>query len=259
MDVRGGAAVLAMLASLCSLTAWGQFTIYPSQPRLGETVRLQIPSGSFGTSSDVWDVRGNRVTMTGNRITVGLVNRGMGTELPNQSPRFDVPMGQFPEGTYQVDVQIETLDRAIIRNLGSTSFSVAPRAYSDPLWNLTDLWWNPAEPGWGINLVQHPSGVLFATWFVYASDGRATWYVVPDARPIGLGSGFRGQIYRTTGPAFCPDNGQCLGLPFDPAAVSVFPVGQAVISISPSDFDQAMISITVDGATVSRFVRRQGF
>ncbi len=168
-------------------------------------------------------------------------------------------MGQFPEGSYQVDVQVESPGGTVIRNVGSASFSVAPRSSADPLWNLTDLWWNPDESGWGINMVQHPSGVLFATWFVYAADGRATWYVIPDARPIGLGTGFRGLVYRTTGPAFCADNEPCIGLRFNPAAVNVVQVGEASIDFFSYDYERAILSITVDGKTVSRTVRRQSF
>src|SRR5215831_3630119 len=32
--------------------------------------------------------------------------------------------------------------------------------------NFSDLWWNPAESGWGVNL-QQQGNILFATWFTY--------------------------------------------------------------------------------------------
>jgi len=198
--------------------------------------------------------------MTGNRITVGIVTRGIGLSPPEPSPRIDLPLGQFPEGTFVVDVEIESLDRTLIRSVGSATFSVLPKATGDPLWNLTDLWWVASESGWGINLIQHPSGVLFATWFVYAADGRPTWYVVPDARPVSLGAGFRGQVYRTSGPPFCTDAGTpCPGSPFDPSAVNTVLVGQALFDFSPSDYEQAFMRITIDGKTVEKTLRRQSF
>lgn len=252
---------LCLLVSALALSssAAGQASIFPQQPRNGETVRLQIPAGAFGTSSDAWDYRSNRVTMVDGRLVVGIVNRGPGNDLPLASPAVDLPLGQFPEGTYQVDVRVERIDRSVITNVGTVSFTVPPRVAGAPIWNLTDLWWNPAEPGWGINLAQRPSGILFATWFVYGSDGKATWYVVPDARSIALGAAFVGPIYRTTGPIFCGDNLPCVGLPFDPSLVTVTQVGQASIFFSSANYDRAQISITVDGKTVTRDIQRQSF
>lgn len=237
----------------------GQLTIFPQEPRNGETVRLQIPLGAFGVSSDAWDYRANRVTMVDGRLVVGIVNRGPSNELPMPSPSVDLPLGQLPEGTYQVDVRIERIDRTLISNVGTVSFTVPPRVVTAPLWNLTDLWWNPAESGWGINLAQRPSGILFATWFVYGSDGKATWYVVPDARSAALGTAFVGPVYRTTGPVFCGDNQPCPGLSFDPSLVTVSPVGQATIFLNSGNYDRARITFTVDGKTVTREIQRQSF
>ena len=32
--------------------------------------------------------------------------------------------------------------------------------------NYQDLWWNPAESGWGVNFT-HQGDIIFATWFTY--------------------------------------------------------------------------------------------
>ena len=40
--------------------------------------------------------------------------------------------------------------------------------------DVSDLWWNPAESGWGLQMVQE-SGFVFATLFIYGQDGRPTW------------------------------------------------------------------------------------
>ena len=36
--------------------------------------------------------------------------------------------------------------------------------------NYQDLWWVPAESGWGINISQQ-GDVMFATWFIYGANG----------------------------------------------------------------------------------------
>ena len=47
--------------------------------------------------------------------------------------------------------------------------------------DFSDLWFNPAESGWGVNL-NHQMDVIFATLFVYGPDGKAKWYVASDLR-----------------------------------------------------------------------------
>ena len=39
----------------------------------------------------------------------------------------------------------------------------------------SDLWWNPQESGWGLNLVQQDE-TAFVTLFVYDAENRPTWY-----------------------------------------------------------------------------------
>jgi hypothetical protein len=41
--------------------------------------------------------------------------------------------------------------------------------------DLTDLWWNPSESGWGMNIA-HQSNVLFLTFVLYGADGNAGWF-----------------------------------------------------------------------------------
>ena len=41
--------------------------------------------------------------------------------------------------------------------------------------DYTDLWWNPAESGWGVNVVQSDT-FMFLTFFIYGQDGKPTWY-----------------------------------------------------------------------------------
>src|SRR5947199_3365869 len=61
------------------------------------------------------------------------------------------------------------------------------------------LWWNPAESGWGLNTT-HQGSILFATLFVYDSDGQPLWLVASGLMDMGEYT-YSGQPYRTNGPA----------------------------------------------------------
>src|SRR5437588_7218298 len=43
---------------------------------------------------------------------------------------------------------------------------------------ITDMWWNPAESGWGVNIILQNS-VVFATFFVYDANHNPVWYTAP--------------------------------------------------------------------------------
>src|SRR6185295_19593915 len=47
---------------------------------------------------------------------------------------------------------------------------------STPFADFTDLWWNPNESGWGLNLIQHPTNQIFGVWYTYDANGKRTWF-----------------------------------------------------------------------------------
>jgi len=112
--------------------------------------------------------------------------------------------------------------------------------------NYTDLWWNAAESGWGMNLNQQGE-TIFATVFTYAADRRNTWLVASALARQPNGS-FAGALYRATGPAF---NAQPWG------AYALTQVG--TLSITFSGPDSGTLVYTVNGLTVSKVVTRQRF
>ena len=119
-----------------------------------------------------------------------------------------------------------------------------------PSADVTDLWWNPAESGWGVNLIQQADKV-FATFFVYGSDGRARWYLSSDMQGNGPGGDqpalYRGNLYETDGPV--------VGRTFDPSMVTRRLAGTVTFEYHrPSD---GILSYTVDGNAVSKRVTRQ--
>ena len=111
--------------------------------------------------------------------------------------------------------------------------------------DYTDLWWNPNENGWGINLIQQ-YGTLFATLFVYGTDNSARWYVASQLE--GSPSSFSGTLYQTTGPAFsAPWTG---GSP---------PTAVGSMSVSFSGPNAGTLTYTVNGVTVSKSIQRQNW
>jgi len=114
----------------------------------------------------------------------------------------------------------------------------------------SDLWWNPKESGWGVNVVQQLE-TAFVTLFVYDADGRPTWYVAPAASVYAYAAGglpqFRGALYRTRGPWH--------GGPFDPKRVEVAPAGEVYLEVLEKN--RMRVYYTADGVAVSKEVVRQ--
>ncbi|APV49575.1 hypothetical protein BWI17_07720 [Betaproteobacteria bacterium GR16-43] len=125
------------------------------------------------------------------------------------------------------------------------------------------LWWaSPAasESGWGLNIT-HQGNTLFATWFTYDTDGSPMWLVMSngmreqayeDGGYYGMGmyyytNTFTGALYRTTGPAF--------GTAFNPAAVTLTPVGMATFIFD--DPSAPIFSYSVNGVMGSKTLTRQ--
>ncbi|HET9471610.1 MAG TPA: hypothetical protein VFO24_10940, partial [Usitatibacter sp.] len=113
--------------------------------------------------------------------------------------------------------------------------------------DASDLWWIPAEDGWGLNVSQQEA-TLFATLFVYGADGKAAWFVAPGMTPVSPGSvTFSGDLYATTGPAF--------SAAWDPSLRTNRKVGTATFAFDT--VATATFTYVVDGAAVVKHVVRQ--
>ncbi len=115
--------------------------------------------------------------------------------------------------------------------------------------DITDMWWNPAESGWGVNIILQ-NDVAFMTFFVYDTTSTPIWYT-SDIHYQGIdGTGalvWTGNLYATTGPWF--------GGPFPPSNVTRRQAG--TVSFALSSIDQATLSYSVDGVVVTRALERQ--
>lgn len=126
---------------------------------------------------------------------------------------------------------------------------LSPPEPAVPAFDYSDLWWNAAESGWGLNLIQHASHVIFGVMYTYEPPNRAAWFVLPGGT-WSSPTVYSGLLYRVTGPAF--NNAT-----FDPAAVDVRQVGTATLTFA--DRDHGTFAFSVDGTAVTKTITRQPF
>lgn len=92
--------------------------------------------------------------------------------------------------------------RLLLPSLAAALVALAPpAAATTSTTDYTDLWYWPPESGWGVNVVQQ-GDIVFATFFVYASDGTPHWFVVPEGRSVASSPGqnqFTGMLFQTRG------------------------------------------------------------
>jgi hypothetical protein len=108
------------------------------------------------------------------------------------------PVGPATAGSFQFVLDgrygEKTFTRAVFGDPVRQCFldpAVVPRAGP----NHQGLWWNPAEPGWALQ-VNHQGDAIFAIWFTYDDAGRATWLSFAAQRATD--ERYAGTLYRTT-------------------------------------------------------------
>src|SRR5438445_2152594 len=113
----------------------------------------------------------------------------------------------------------------------------------------TDLWWNPNESGWGMNIADQ-GGTMFITMFVFGTDGQPTWYVgtvlfqFTDSLGVNV---YTGSWYRVTGPYY--------GVSFNPSLVNASQVG--TVTYRATNVNEGQITYNVGATTVTKNVQRQ--
>jgi hypothetical protein len=120
---------------------------------------------------------------------------------------------------------------------------------SGPAYDFTDLWWNPNESGWGLNLIQHANGVIFAIWYTYDANGKMTWYHVPAGTWTDSMT-YTGTLYAVAGPAFSNPT-------FNASQVKRTAVGSATLSFS--GYSNGTWSYSIDGVSGSKPITRLPF
>lgn len=111
--------------------------------------------------------------------------------------------------------------------------------------DYTDIWWIPAESGWGVNLIQ-ADDVIFITFFVYGPNNQPTWYVATVNRDAN--GNFAGTLASTVGPYF--------GLPWTPASYAAMVAGTASF-VPTSPYRGTLTYALIGGPTVVKSIERQ--
>jgi hypothetical protein len=188
--------VVVVWAAYCFAGSVGaQLTaqILPAAPRYMEPVYARILPNPFSGDHPF----GAKVSMAGNVISVLLFS-----DVDLGVYDYDVELGRFPAGTYTVQFAGFGVDAR------DAQFTVAdaPRPPPPnfmmpaiPAVNYSDMWWTPSESGWGLTIVQGPTNVLFAVWFVYDASGKPTWYTLQPGQwtSASFMTIYTGPIYKT--------------------------------------------------------------
>lgn len=116
--------------------------------------------------------------------------------------------------------------------------------------NYSDLWFNPQEPGWGVQVTEQVE-TAFVTFYTYGADGKPTWFVASDAQVIAYsGAGgfplYSGTLYKTEGTFH--------GQPYQPGASRVIPVGTLQLEVLGKD--RMRVHYTAEGVSGVKEVQR---
>jgi len=115
--------------------------------------------------------------------------------------------------------------------------------------DVGDIYWNPNESGWGLQ-VSDQGDLLALTFYVYGTDNKPTWFTALLSYSTTNAGGARvytGNLYANTGPYF--------GVPFasGPAVVARL-AGSATFQADTGT--TATLTYTVDGVTVNKSIER---
>ena len=91
----------------------------------------------------------------------------------------------------------------------------------------------------------HQGDIIFASWFTYDVDGKPLWLTATARRS---GSGYAGDVIRTTGPAF-------YAVPFDSQSVTRSTVGSMTLNFGGANNAAFAYTVTIGnpGFTINRF------
>lgn len=112
--------------------------------------------------------------------------------------------------------------------------------------DVTDIWWNPNEAGWGVNMIQ-TGNLVFVTFYVYNADRKPTWFGGTLSASSATPNTYSGDLYVTTGPYY--------GVPFNPNDVFVRVAGAATFTLDT--VTAGTLQYVVDGMRVTKLIQRQ--
>ena len=205
----------------------------------GSVLRLAVPStGVGGGNIPFIEMRWSSGTTEGGSSGSGVFTPGGSQYLFRGGLWGGTAFCNVPNGVDYYS-RLDLVYPDISRHLGTSSGSI----------DYTDLWWNPAESGWGLNLIQHPSRIIFGVWYTYALDGKRTWFVMSGGQWTSANT-YTGDVQVVAGPSYAV-------APFDASKVVRTSVGSATLNFS--DANNGTFSYNINGVSGSRAITRQPF
>jgi len=199
----------------------------------GSPIWFSIDGGTF--NSDRTFFSGDLYRTTGPSFD-GAFNPAAVTRTKVGTASFQfAPGGQSANFTWTVGSLTRT------RPIQRLPFGSAPTNW--PV-DRTDLWWNPAESGWGLSLAQHGNNTV-AAWYTYAPSGRPLFLYMSGVQAQSSDA-FTGTLYTTTGTPYTTAT-------YDPAQFRPTPVGSVTMHFNG---DTATFAATVNGVTQVKSVTR---
>ena len=234
-------------------SGWDASTVSPGMPGLtihhpqgdlkkvseGTVQRLSVPSTGVGGGSVAFiEMRWSSGTTEGGSSGSGMFTPGGPQYLFRGGLWGGTALCEAPNGVDYYS-RLDVVYPDIAQHLGSSSGNI----------DYTDLWWNPAESGWGLNLIQHPSRIIFGVWYTYGLDGKRTWFVMSGGQWTSANT-YTGDVQRVAGPSYAVS-------PFDASKVVRTSVGTATLTFS--DANNGTFSYTINGVSGSRAITRQPY
>jgi DNA-binding beta-propeller fold protein YncE len=220
----------------------------------GANRRLSVVDPASGSLRTV-DVEGSgravAVNPKAKNVVVSFNLGGQAGLFSLAGDRLDtVPIGNAPRDgesmgdNYDIAVNAATGDAYLTNGHdGAIALLRGPQTLEAPaVLNLTDLWHDPNEPGWGVFLDQQGT-TLFASLFTHDAAADPTWFVMSNGarQPDGA---FVGELYRTRGP-------------FATGRTTIEPVG--TMRFAPGEGNAAKLSYSVGGIAHTKAVERFRF
>ena len=147
--------------------------------------------------------------------------------------------------------------------------ALSAQAQSTPAANFTDMWWNPAESGWGISFTQHAStNQVFAVWYTYdpreqgaGGQDKPLWIVMPGGTWTSPNS-ITGTAYVATGVPFNQGGSNPRNNPVGSFTFTFTNASNGVFSYTiapPPGLAQSDPAFNLPGMSGTKIITRQSF
>ncbi len=194
-------------------------------------------NGSY--SGDVSRYTGLAFDKIAGSATTGNTKAGTATFTPNADGTMQF---SYTLGTTKQTKKVERfLFNAAKTTCSSTTTSRASAT------NYQDVWFNEAEPGWGLNLA-HQGPTLVVAWYTYRADGTPQWITAVTSAAAATPTKFTGALARTTGTTL-------LNINAAPAIIGAA-VSVGTVELNFTDGQTASMTYTLDGITQTKPIKR---